>query len=61
MSDFGSEMGADLEHRTPLGVIAIILGVLVLSEHISIVVIAGIALILCGIALTRTRVTSAAA
>jgi drug/metabolite transporter (DMT)-like permease len=38
-----------------LPVVAIILGVLVLDEHITLLVLAGIAFILTGVALTRTR------
>jgi len=38
-----------------LSAVAIILGVLVLSEHITFLILAGIALILAGVALTRHR------
>ncbi len=38
-----------------LPVAAIVLGVLVLNEHITIVILAGIALILAGVALTQNR------
>ena len=38
-----------------LPIVAIVLGVLVLGEHITLPVIAGIALILAGVALTRTH------
>lgn len=44
-----------------LPVVAIVLGILVLGEHITIVVLAGIALILSGIALTRNRSQKASA
>jgi drug/metabolite transporter (DMT)-like permease len=36
-------------------VVAIVLGVLVLNEHVTLLVLAGIALILIGVALTRQR------
>lgn len=42
-----------------LPVVAIVLGVLVLDEHITILVLAGIALILLGVALTRSRANAA--
>jgi drug/metabolite transporter (DMT)-like permease len=38
-----------------LPVVAIVLGVLVLNEHVTLLVLAGIALILIGVALTRSR------
>ena len=38
-----------------LPIVAIVLGVLVLDEHITLLVLAGIALILAGVALTRSR------
>jgi drug/metabolite transporter (DMT)-like permease len=38
-----------------LPVVAIALGILVLGEHITIVILAGVALILSGVALTRNR------
>jgi drug/metabolite transporter (DMT)-like permease len=44
-----------------LPVVAIVLGVLVLGEHITWPVLAGIALILAGVALTRNRTTRAPA
>jgi drug/metabolite transporter (DMT)-like permease len=44
-----------------LPVVAIVLGVLVLGEHITLLVLAGIALILAGVALTRNRTTPAPA
>lgn len=40
-----------------LPVVAIVLGVLVLGEHITLPVLAGVALILAGVALTRNRTT----
>ncbi len=42
-----------------LPVVAIILGVMVLSEHITATIIAGIALILAGVALTRIQLRQA--
>ena len=44
-----------------LPVVAIVLGVLVLNEHVTLLVLAGIALILIGVALTRNRATRATA
>jgi drug/metabolite transporter (DMT)-like permease len=44
-----------------LPVVAIVLGVLVLGEHITMVILAGIALILGGVALTRNRTEKAPA
>jgi drug/metabolite transporter (DMT)-like permease len=44
-----------------LPVVAIILGVLVLGEHITLLVLGGIALILAGVALTRNRAAQAPA
>jgi drug/metabolite transporter (DMT)-like permease len=44
-----------------LPVVAIVLGVLVLGEHVTLPVLAGIALILAGVALTRNRRTRAPA
>jgi drug/metabolite transporter (DMT)-like permease len=41
-----------------LPVVAIILGVLVLSESITAIILAGIALVLTGVALTRHRTAS---
>jgi drug/metabolite transporter (DMT)-like permease len=41
-----------------LPVVAIVLGVLVLSESITVTTLAGIALVLGGVALTRRRVNS---
>jgi len=44
-----------------LPVVAIVLGVVVLGEHITLLVVAGIALILAGVALTRNRTARAPA
>ena len=44
-----------------LPVVAIILGVLVLGEHITVTILAGIALILAGVALTRNQTQRALA
>ena len=44
-----------------LPVVAIVLGVLVLGEHITVAVLAGVALILAGVALTRRRASAQAA
>ena len=41
-----------------LPVVAIVLGVLVLGESITVTVLAGIALVLAGVALTRQRANS---
>jgi drug/metabolite transporter (DMT)-like permease len=42
-----------------LPVVAIVLGVLVLGETVTVITLAGIALVLCGVALTRRRVKAA--
>ena len=42
-----------------LPVVAIVLGVLVLGESITVITLAGIALVLAGVALTRRRTTKA--
>ena len=44
-----------------LPIIAIILGVLVLNESVTVLIVAGIVLILIGAALTRTRESAGAA
>lgn len=44
-----------------LPVVAIVLGVLVLNEHVTLLVLAGIALILSGVAITRQREQTSAA
>lgn len=44
-----------------LPVVAIVLGVLVLGEHITVTILAGIALILAGVALTRNQTQRAPA
>lgn len=44
-----------------LPVVAIVLGVLVLNEHITVLVLGGVALILVGVALTRRRIQRPAA
>ena len=42
-----------------LPVVAIVLGVLVLNEHVTVTILAGIALVLAGTALTRRQTKSA--
>jgi drug/metabolite transporter (DMT)-like permease len=42
-----------------LPVVAIVLGVLILDETITVITLAGIALVLAGVALTRRRVKAA--
>jgi drug/metabolite transporter (DMT)-like permease len=51
--------GAQAPHVTAENVAAIVLGVLVLGESITVITLAGIALILAGVALTRRRVKPA--
>lgn len=52
----GATVASTVTYLIP--VVAIILGVLALSEHISLLTLAGIALILVGVALTRRRKTA---
>jgi drug/metabolite transporter (DMT)-like permease len=53
----GATVASTVTHLLP--VVAIVLGVLVLGESITVTTLAGIALVLGGVALTRRRVKSA--
>lgn len=53
IASVGATVGSTVTHLLPVA--AIILGFLVLGEHITPLDLAGIALILAGIALTRNR------
>jgi len=55
----GATVASTVTYLVP--VVAIVLGVLVLDEHITLLVLAGIALILAGVALTRNRTARAPA
>lgn len=57
IASVGATVASTVTYLLP--VVAIILGFLVLGEHITLLDLAGIALILVGVALTRNRATQA--